>query len=131
MNESVKKAVRRGIELTEDPGDGVWKTIKGKKVFIKKGQSVEDAIQSYSTHAKAKIGKFKAEKIIPADKKENLPSEVEVENMTGEERANQVMKKYNADLSPNIFGDIRPKIRKGDKVWIRVKKEHEGLYGKK
>jgi len=45
--------------------------------------------------------------------------------MTGEERANQVMESYNSQLQPNIFGDTRPKMRKGDKCWLRIKKEHE------
>jgi len=58
-----------------------------------------------------------------------VPGELEkqIEDMTGEERANQVMKKYNADLAPNVFGDTRPKMKKGDKDWVRIKEEHDAL----
>ena len=44
--------------------------------------------------------------------------------MSGEERGNEVMKKYNSDLAPNVFGDTRSKIRRGDKCWNRIKEEH-------
>ncbi len=45
---AVETATKQGIKFANDNGDGVWRTIKGRKIFIKKGQSVEDAVSSSS-----------------------------------------------------------------------------------
>ena len=51
--------------------------------------------------------------------------EIDRDKMTGEDFANYVMKQYNSQLCPNVFGDTRPKMRKNDKCWKQIKQEHE------
>ena len=56
MSDCVKNAVKRAKEkVLADDSDGAWKTIQGRKVFIKKGQSVEDAMSSSGKFGKSKV----------------------------------------------------------------------------
>jgi len=54
----VKDVVKRAIKFAETSGDGVWRTIKGRKIFIKEGQSVKDAVAAKFGAKKAKPATF-------------------------------------------------------------------------
>ena len=52
MNYALKRVVDwlRGVSeklrcLAEDSEDGVWRTVRGRKIFIKKGESLDDALK--------------------------------------------------------------------------------------
>jgi hypothetical protein len=56
----IKAHVRKAIKLADEQGEGVWRTINGAPVFIKEGQSVEDALKEKIAGLEKNIANTKA-----------------------------------------------------------------------
>ena len=132
MNDIVDALRRKNVHVDQIKRIMVeaYDRIKPKLGEVRKREAVTPAIippQGFTPIEGKPVGKPTEEAIKPI---EQTAEEIQIKEpwqMTGEERANQVMKSYNEQLAPNVFGDTRPKIRKGDTSWNRIIDEHKSI----
>ena len=101
--------------------DGVWRTIGGRKVFIKKGQSVAEAM--------IESGKFKGQKNKPGAR-ESYRQAIEEKNKSAKDLDNELREKEDKYLSSDKGASEQEKERKEIKELhdrLKEKAKEEGI----
>ena len=106
-------------------GKSVREDDKGVRSILENGIRIQEPVQIIPTRGGVQASVDIDNRDERFKTKEETTPEKELEQMTGEERADQVMKSYNEQLAPNVFGDTRPVMKRGDKDWTKIKEEHE------
>jgi vacuolar-type H+-ATPase subunit I/STV1 len=90
--------------------DGVWRTVRGRKIFIKEGQSLSDAMKNsgkFENESKKKSEKESKEKAT-AQKAQKIINEIaSCKNMNDLlDVATSTIKEYNFDIYVAVMKDI-------------------------